>query len=134
MVGTKKKKKNSRSQINISLNGPNIFNFAINHVPPILVNIINEIKNIKYCFLHQANKMIQVSIEKQINSKKITFPSSLKEFGNTSAATIPITICHNYHNQKLKGYTLLCGFGVGLSISAVVINLEKTKIYKIIKI
>ena len=134
LVENKDNKNNLRSQINMSLNGPNIFNFAINNIPPILINIINEIKNVKYCFLHQANKMIQDSIEKQINSKKIVFPSSLKEFGNTSSATIPITICHNYHNQKVKGYALLCGFGVGLSISAVVINLEKTKIYKIIKI
>jgi len=78
--------------------------------------------------------MIQDSIEKQLNNKKIIFPTSLKKFGNTSSASIPVTICHNYYNQKLNNYSLLCGFGVGLSISTVIVNLEKTKIFKIIKL
>lgn len=134
MIDQKDYKKNFRSQINISLNGPNIFNFAINNIPPLLKQLTEKIRNIKYCFLHQANKMIQDSIEKQLDNKKIIFPTSLKKFGNTSSATIPITICHNYYNQKLKNYSLLCGFGVGLSISTVIVNLEKTKIFKIIKL
>ena len=114
------------------MNGPNIFNFAINNVPPLLKKITKKLTNIKYCFLHQANKMIQDSIEKQLNNKKIIFPTSLKHYGNTSSATIPITISHNYYDKKLTGNSLLCGFGVGLSISVVVVNLEKTKIFKII--
>jgi 3-oxoacyl-[acyl-carrier-protein] synthase-3 len=134
LAENKDEKNNIRSQINISLNGPNIFNFAINNIPPLLKKIIKKISNINYCFLHQANKMIQDSIERQTNNKKIIFPTSLKKFGNTSSATIPITICNNYYNQKLKGYSLLCGFGVGLSISTVIVNLEKTKIFKIIKL
>lgn len=133
-VENKDEKSNYRSQINIFLNGPNIFNFAINNIPPILKKIKKKIKNIKYCFLHQANKMIQDSIESQVNDKKITFPTSLKKFGNTSSASIPITICNNYYNKKLKGNVLLCGFGVGLSISSVVVSLEKTKIFKIMKL
>ena len=134
LINKKDDKNNFRSQINISLNGPNIFNFAINNIPPLLKKIIKKISSIRYCFLHQANKMIQDSIEGQLNNKNILFPTSLKQYGNTSSATIPITICHNYSNKKLIGYSLLCGFGVGLSISAVVVNLEKTKIFKIIKI
>ena len=134
LVNIKDDKNNFRSETNIYLNGSNIFNFAINNIPPLLKKIIKKISNIKYCFLHQANKMIQDSIEKQLNYKKIIFPTSLKKFGNTSSATIPVTICHNYYNQKLKGYSLLCGFGVGLSISTVIVNLEKTKIFKIIKL
>ena len=78
--------------------------------------------------------MIQNSIEKQLNNKNIIFPTSLKQYGNTSIASIPITICHNYYHKKLKGYSLLCGFGVGLSISTILVNLEKTKIFKIVKL
>lgn len=124
--------KNSRSNVNISLDGINIFNFAINHVPVIIEKLIKKIK-VKYCFLHQANKMIQESIEKQLVKKKLIFPTSLKEYGNTSSVTIPMTICHNYYNKKLSGYSLLCGFGVGLSMSAIVLNLHKSKIFKILK-
>jgi 3-oxoacyl-[acyl-carrier-protein] synthase-3 len=130
----KDKNNNIRSNINISLNGVNIFNFAINNIPLMIKNFTKKIKNIKYCFLHQANKMIQDSIEMQLLKKKFIFPTSLKKYGNTSSATIPITICHNYSDQNLLGYSLLCGFGVGLSISTVVINLQNTKIFKIMKL
>jgi len=130
----KDKNNNIRSNINISLNGANIFNFAINNIPLMIKNFTKKIKNIKYCFLHQANKMIQDSIEMQLSKKKFIFPTSLKKYGNTSSATIPITICHNYSDQNLLGYSLLCGFGVGLSISTVVINLQNTKIFKIMKL
>ena len=135
IINKKDSNTNLRSNINIMLNGPNIFNFAINHVPDKIKKISKKIKNIKYCFLHQANKMIQDSIEKQLSNKNFVFATSLKDYGNTSSATIPITICKNYSYQKLSGgYALLCGFGVGLSISTVVINLEKTKIFNIIKL
>ena len=48
------------------------------------------------------NKMIQENISSQINQqyKNIIFPSSLKNFGNTSSATVPITICSNFSNKK----------------------------------
>jgi 3-oxoacyl-[acyl-carrier-protein] synthase-3 len=130
----KDKNNNIRSNINISLNGANIFNFAINNIPLMIANFTKKIKNIKYCFLHQANKMIQDSIETQLAKKNFIFPTSLKEYGNTSSATIPITICHNYSGQNLSGYSLFCGFGVGLSISTVIINMHNTKIFKIIKL
>ena len=129
-------KKNVRSNSNIYLNGAGIFNFAINNIPKFIKDISQNIKNIKFCFLHQANKMIQDSIENQLNKNKnkLIFPKSLKNFGNTSSASIPITICSNYADKKIPGYSLLCGFGVGLSISAVIVNLRKTKIFKIIKL
>tara|TARA_B110000305_G_C19396622_1_gene617802 strand:- start:201 stop:1244 length:1044 start_codon:yes stop_codon:yes gene_type:complete len=132
----KDENKNVRSKINIKLNGPNIFSFAINTVPIILKRIIKKIKDINYCFLHQANKMIQENISAQINhrNKNIAFPTSLKNFGNTSSATIPVTICSNFANKKILGNSILCGFGVGLSISSLVVNLSKTKIFKIIKL
>ena len=127
---------NVRSNINIKLNGPNIFSFAITTIPPILKKIKKKIRNIKYCFLHQANKMIQDNISTQINQgdTKIIFPTSLKNFGNTSSATVPITICSNFANKTVSGNSILCGFGVGLSVSTVVVNLTKTKIFKIIKL
>ena len=129
-------KKNTRSNVNINLNGPNIFSFAINKVPKIIKELSRNIKNIKYCYLHQANKMIQDNLANQINDndKRFIFPSTLRKYGNTSSASIPITICSNYKNKKFNKLSLLCGFGVGLSISAVVVDLKKTKVFNIIKL
>ena len=69
-----KKKKdikgNFRSKVNIYLDGPNVFKFGINNIHPFLENIIKKFKNIKYCFLHQANKMIVNSIKDSLNQKR----------------------------------------------------------------
>jgi hypothetical protein len=43
-------------------------------------------------------------------------------------------MCSNFANKKITGNSILCGFGVGLSISLVVVDLSKTKIFKIIKL
>lgn len=134
IIEKKDEKKNVRSNVNINLNGPNIFSFAINNVPKMIKKLSKNL-DIKYCFLHQANKMIQDNIASQINGnvKRYIFPTSLKKYGNTSGATIPITICSNFNKKKINKLSLLCGFGVGLSMSAVVVDLKNTKIFNIIK-
>ena len=75
------------------------------------------------------------------NGKKLKFtkeqsPYSLKDYGNTSSASIPLTICSELsgkveaENQKV----LLCGFGVGLSWGAVTLNLDKITCLPIIEV
>ena len=129
------KLKNNKTKFNLHLNGANIYSFAINNVPNFVKSDLKN-KKIKYCFFHQANKMIQdqlkIKILKELK-KKIEFPNSINFYGNTSSASIPVTICHNYYNKKIRGLSLLCGFGVGLSMSSIIVDLSKTKILKIIK-
>jgi 3-oxoacyl-[acyl-carrier-protein] synthase-3 len=52
------------------------------------------------------------------------FPMSISHFGNTSSASIPLTICvslqEKIKNQQL--HLLLSGFGVGLSWANVLIK------------
>jgi 3-oxoacyl-[acyl-carrier-protein] synthase-3 len=127
--------KDNKTKVNLHLNGANIYSFAISNVPDFVIKTLNK-KAIKYCFFHQANKMIQdqlaLAINKKLN-KKVIFPNSIKYYGNTSSASIPVTICHNFYNKKISGLSLLCGFGVGLSMSSIIVDLSRTKILKIIK-
>lgn len=48
-------------------------------------------------------------------------PYSLKDFGNTSSATIPLTMITALHNEltKTKLHVIAVGFGVGLSWGSV---------------
>jgi 3-oxoacyl-[acyl-carrier-protein] synthase-3 len=52
-------------------------------------------------------------------------PYSLYDYGNTSSASIPLTLCaYPTHSQTV----LLSGFGVGLSWGSALVNLDATNI------
>jgi 3-oxoacyl-[acyl-carrier-protein] synthase-3 len=67
--------------------------------------------------LHQANKFMLDKIAKKIGASKEQVPSSLKNYGNTTSASIPLTIvseCGDDYASKSMN-TIGCGFGTGLS-------------------
>jgi 3-oxoacyl-[acyl-carrier-protein] synthase-3 len=109
-----------RNDKNLFMNGEDVFNFTIDAVPKNIIDLLNKsnlyFENIKYFYLHQANKFILEFIGKkmEIQDKLII---DLENTGNTTSSSIPILI-----NSHLKSNTLnyedliiLCGFGVGLS-------------------
>lgn len=127
-----------RNELNMHLNGANVFSFAISQVPSKIHDIIkfSKIKKnkIKYCFLHQANNSINQFIKQKLKLNKTKFPESLKNFGNTSSASITMSITQNFSNQTLSGNSILCGFGVGLSLSTALITFDKCKVSKLVEI
>jgi 3-oxoacyl-[acyl-carrier-protein] synthase III len=93
-------------------------------------NLLHD--NISYLILHQANKTIIdiINEETKFSDKSLV---SISDFGNTSSASIPITICHNKKSLENKNINcLLVGFGVGLSWSSCQINFSNTNINDII--
>ena len=67
--------------------------------------------------LHQANLMIMKRIAKKTGFPEEKMPVSMDRFGNTSSASIPLTLVDAYAGRP-GGETvrpLCCGFGVGLS-------------------
>lgn len=103
------------------MNGMDVFSFAISTAPKSIKKLMAEEKktaeDYDYFVLHQANTMINEMIRKKIKAMPEQVPYSLHEFGNTSMASIPLTIV-----TQLKGKVeskpisyIACGFGVGLS-------------------
>ena len=117
------------------MDGKEVFSFAINKVPKLINEIIrrSKIKNINYYILHQANKMMLNKILDMSKVKENKRLFSIKNFGNTSSASIPVTISKNLNNKKDKKMSLLAGFGAGFSYAACITDSTKTKILKIIK-
>jgi 3-oxoacyl-[acyl-carrier-protein] synthase-3 len=107
-----------------------VFNFALKNVPTSLKNVLNKadlsLDEVDYCILHQANQLITDSIRKKLKSSTEKFPTSIQQYGNTSSASIPLTICselkEQLSTQKLK--LLLSGFGVGFSWATLLLNTE----------
>ncbi len=110
-----------RHKLQARMKGMDVFAFAITTVPKSIKKLSKQnnidLPTVDYLLLHQANKMINEQIAKKLNFSKERLPSSLMNYGNTSSASIPLTMVTEIGKQLSLGERSLiaCGFGVGLS-------------------
>lgn len=129
-----------RNQCELILDGMDVFGFGINQAPKTFrelcdfAKITNE--EIDFAVFHQANKMMNEMIRKKLKLEKEKVPYSLDKFGNTSSASIPVTMVTELKNQLRNGENklLLCGFGVGLSWGSCYLTTEKLTVLDLIEI
>ena len=119
-----------RSRFNIALDGIKIFTFSLKEVRPNILKLLKEndidINSIDYFVFHQANKLMNETIRKQLKLPEAKVPYSLWEYGNTSSASIPLTIVNNLAERVKNGknHVLMSGFGVGLSWGSVIAEIN----------
>lgn len=105
----------------IRMDGQEVFKFAVKKVPESINEVLEKanvpIEEIKYFVLHQANIRIIEAVAKRLGAEMSRFPTNLGEYGNTSAASIPILLDEmNRSNILQRGdKIILSGFGAGLS-------------------
>jgi 3-oxoacyl-[acyl-carrier-protein] synthase-3 len=110
------------------MDGQEVFKFAVKKVPECIEQVLlkanTEIEQVKYFCLHQANKRIINSVAKRLKQPEEKFPMNLDQYGNTSAASIPILLDELYKKGQLeKGdKILLSGFGGGLTWGAALVE------------
>ncbi len=98
-----------------------VFNFTINEVPALIHEYLeklgSEITTYDDLVLHQANMMIIKNIAKRVGMPIEKVPVSLDRFGNTSGASVPLTIVDKYGSceESKEVKMLTSGYGVGLS-------------------
>lgn len=116
------------------MDGMDVFSFAITKVPKALKKLCSEydisIDGIDHLVLHQANKLIVEAIAKRLKVPTEKVPLSLREYGNTTSASIPLAIvsecAEEYRNSAQK--TMVCGFGTGLSWGAAYFETDQLRI------
>lgn len=119
-----------RSNRSLKLNGEDIFNFSLREVPANIKKLLEfaqfDIVNIDYFIMHQANKIMNEAIRKKLEIPSEKVPYSLEKYGNTSSASIPLTIIDKLSHPLSKGKNqlILSGFGVGLSWASVLLTSE----------
>lgn len=117
---------NPRSSDYLFMDGSEIFMFTLVKVPKMLKAVLaaNELQkeDIDLFVFHQANKYMLEHLRKKLKIEEDKFFVNLPNVGNTVSSTIPIALCDARNEGKLKGNTLLAGFGVGLSWGATVIK------------
>ena len=111
-----------RSRLHEQMDGMSVFTFAITQVPQSLRassdKFLLDNTCIDYLLLHQANKFLCEKIRKKMGYPVEKVPYNIHEYGNTSAATIPLLMVTEL-GEKLRERELdilMTGFGVGLSI------------------
>ncbi len=79
---------------------------------------------------HQANLMLVSTLAKKLGlpSEKVPFASG--EIGNTDSASIPVCISELARRGEWKPYrhALLCGFGVGMSVASLLMDMSDTHV------
>ena len=120
----------NRSDNHLYMNGPEIFNFTIESIPPVFQQLLAKnnkmIEDIDYVIFHQANKYMLEYLRKKIKIPKEKFHNNMLMTGNTVSATIPIALkdCLDANLIKQGDKLLLLGFGVGYSWGGTIITIH----------
>lgn len=110
-----------RRDVDAVMDGMSVFSFGISAAPKSVLSLCEhfniDLCDIDYFIMHQANQYLNEKIRKKLKIPAEKTPYSLKDYGNTSGASIPLTIvtqCNKeFSNQKLDN--VACAFGVGLA-------------------
>ncbi len=117
-----------RNDDNLYMNGKEIFQFTAFEVPKLIKSVLQknnlELGNVDMFIFHQANEFMLDFIRKRCDIPEDRFFISIKDVGNTVSSTIPIALKRAIEQKIIKANSkvILAGFGVGLSMGAVMIN------------
>lgn len=109
----------------LQMNGREVFKFAVRQMPESSVNVVEKIgfnkEDVDYLIPHQANMRIMEAARERLGISEDKMATSVKKYGNTSAASIPIALSEAVKDGKIKDNDLvvLVGFGGGLTWGAV---------------
>lgn len=112
----------------IEMDGKEIFKFAVKVMTKGIEEVLNgsdlNLEDIKYIIPHQANLRIIEHVAKKLGIDKNKFYINIHNYGNTSAASIPIALAEVDEQGLLKNgdNLILVGFGGGLTWAASLIE------------
>ncbi len=128
------------NRLQTRMKGMDVFSFGITTVPKSIKKLSEhfaiDYQEADFFVFHQANKKMNDMIVKKLKIDKDKVPSCMYHFGNTSSASIPLTIVTQLkgkiENQETK--FICCGFGVGLSWGTVAFNSKNIVISDLVEI
>lgn len=115
----------------LQMNGGEIFKFATVTMVKLIKEILKQnnltLDDIDYIVPHQANERIIQFAAKKLDISMDKFYINIHEYGNTSAASIPIAISEIEEKSLLKkgDKIIAVGFGAGLTSGACLIEWTK---------
>jgi 3-oxoacyl-[acyl-carrier-protein] synthase-3 len=119
-----------RNNLQIALNGIEVFNFSLREVVPNIKATLEyagkTLNDFDYLVFHQANRLINETIRKMLKVEKEKVPYCIHKYGNTSSASVPLTIISELREEirTKKVKFLLSAFGIGLSWGTVLLETD----------
>lgn len=119
-----------RNRLQTALNGIEVFNFSLREVVPNIKKTLNHyqrtLDEFDFLLFHQANRLINETLRKMLKVNPERVPYSLKDFGNTSCASIPLTMVSQIRDVLMDKpkKLLLSAFGIGLSWGTVFLETD----------
>ena len=120
--------KSNKQNDYLQMNGGEIFKFATVTIVKLIKEILKEnnltLDEIDYIIPHQANERIIQFAAKKLNIPMEKLYVNIDEYGNTSAASIPIAMSEMEEKSLLKkgNKIIAVGFGAGLTSGACLIE------------
>lgn len=122
------------------MKGMDVFAFGITTAPKSIKKLGEHFsfnyQDVDYFIFHQANMKMNNQIAKKLKLNPEKVPACMYQFGNTSSASIPLTIVtqlRGLFEDKLTKF-ICCGFGVGLSWGTVAIETMDVLIPEIVEV
>jgi 3-oxoacyl-[acyl-carrier-protein] synthase-3 len=122
------------------MKGMDVFSFGITTAPKSVKKLADhfgfDYLSYDFLVLHQANMKMNNMIAKKLKFTSEKVPSSMWNFGNTSSASIPLTIATQLKDACTRGEVKLmcCGFGVGLSWGTVALKVNNIVIPELVEV
>jgi len=119
-----------------------VFTFSVTQVPESLKALMAYAQvnadQIDFFFMHQANLLMNETIRKKLKIQPEKVFYSLREFGNTSSASIPLTMsvtaAEALNSSEEEKTYMLSGFGVGLSWASVIFRSKNIHFSQLIEV
>lgn len=131
---------NVTTRLSCYLDGMEVFSFAQSEAPRSVKKLCEHFliarENVDCFSFHQANFSLNERIREKLKLPPEKVPYSLKNFGNTSSASIPLTLVTE-RADALRGGAMkhvACGFGVGLSWGSVYFETDKICVPALVEI
>jgi len=115
------------------LDGLAVLSFSTQRVPVAVNELLNfagkSVDDVDYFVFHQANRMINETIRKKLSLPSEKVPSTLYDFGNTSGASLPVTMTARIREalEQSPKKLVFSGFGIGLSWGTCLLDIEHAK-------
>ena len=104
-----------------NMDGPAVFKVAVEKFPQVIREALAknnlETSNLNMLIPHQANLRISQFVQKKLGLRDDQVYNNIMQYGNTTAASVPIALCEAWEKGLVKEGDLVClaAFGSGFT-------------------
>ena len=124
---------NWRGKQHLVMQGDLVFNIIINMTPVMMEELLaksgNKMDDVDYFICHQSSTFTLKKLAQRLEVSEERLPRDIvPKYGNSSSATIPVTMCE--HSKQIfadrqSKKIMFAAFGTGMSLGAVLMDLKE---------